>query len=178
MQKFSIIFLFFIFSGSIYSPFIYNLFKVILFSVNVPVLSEHITFTLPIVSQATIFLTKAFCLAILIIFIERETATIVGKPSGTEATIKTMLVIKASEIFTKLASPILIKLINCIIKTIAAANIPIKAIFFPNSASFSCKGVEVFLVDDNSRAIFPNSVLSPTEVITILPFPVATKEPE
>ena len=52
----------------------------------------------PMVSEAIIFLTSAFCFESLMMLIERETATMVGSPSGTAATIRTMLVIKASVI--------------------------------------------------------------------------------
>ena len=63
----------------------------------VPVLSEHITFTEPIVSQATIFFTRAFSFAIFITFTASDTATIVGSPSGTAATISTILLINISD---------------------------------------------------------------------------------
>ena len=69
---------------------------VILFSVRVPVLSEQITFTQPMVSAAIIFFTRAFSRESLITERESETATMVGRPSGTAATISTMLVTKAS----------------------------------------------------------------------------------
>ena len=62
----------------------------ILFSVKVPVLSEHITLTHPIVSEAIIFLTSAFCFDSLIMLTDNDTATIVGSPSGTAATISTI----------------------------------------------------------------------------------------
>ena len=79
------------------------------FSVSVPVLSEQMTFIAPIVSQAAIFLTRALCFDILIIFIASETATMVGSPSGTAATISTMLVMKASETVSSEAVPLAMK---------------------------------------------------------------------
>ena len=55
----------------------------------------------PLVSQATIFLTSAFCFAILAMLMEREIATMVGKPSGTAATISTMDVITRKKRFQR-----------------------------------------------------------------------------
>lgn len=63
-----------------------------MFCVKVPILSEQITLIQPMVSEAIISLTKAFCLDSLMILMERKTATIVGSPYGTAATIKTILV--------------------------------------------------------------------------------------
>ena len=80
---------------------------VILFSVSVPVLSEQMTFMQPTVSQATSFLTSAFCFDILIIFIAKVTATIVGRPSGTAATMSTMLSINAAEISVNISAPLM-----------------------------------------------------------------------
>ena len=59
----------------------------------------------PMVSHATIFLTKAFSLDILIILIAKQIATVVGNPSGTAATISTMLAMNASETVETLAVP-------------------------------------------------------------------------
>ena len=75
------------------------------FSVRVPVLSEQMTLMQPIVSQAIIFLTSAFCRAMRAMLMEREMATMVGKPSGTAATISTMLAMNASEMVSKEALP-------------------------------------------------------------------------
>ena len=49
------------------------------------------------VSQATSFFTKAFFFDILMTLMASETATIVGRPSGTAATIKTIDEMNASE---------------------------------------------------------------------------------
>ena len=64
------------------------------FSVRVPVLSEQMTLMHPTVSLATIFLTSAFSRAMRAMLMEREMATMVGSPSGTAATISTMLAMK------------------------------------------------------------------------------------
>ena len=68
----------------------------ILFSVSVPVLSEHITLLLPNVSTAGSFLIIAFLFAILVTAIERIIVTIAGKPSGIAATAKPTDVINIS----------------------------------------------------------------------------------
>ena len=60
------------------------------------------TLTDPIVSQAIIFFTRAFCLESFITLIASEAATIVDKPSGTAATIRAIADIKASEMTSKL----------------------------------------------------------------------------
>src|SRR3954452_8711656 len=59
---------------------------VILFCVNVPVLSEQIIFTEPNVSTAGNFLIIALRLDIAVTPIDRTTATIAVNPSGIEAT--------------------------------------------------------------------------------------------
>ena len=64
----------------------YTSVTVILFSVNVPVLSEQMIFTEPNVSTAGSFLMMAFFLDIAVTPIESTTATIAAKPSGIEAT--------------------------------------------------------------------------------------------
>ena len=85
------------------------------------VLSEQMTFIAPIVSQAAIFLTRALCFDILIMFIASETATMVGSPSGTAATISTMLVMNASETVSSEAVPLAMKEASWSRKTAAAA---------------------------------------------------------
>ena len=66
------------------------------FSVRVPVLSEQINVTQPIVSEATMRFTRAFCFAIRSTLTARLIATMVGKPSGTHATTSTIAAINAS----------------------------------------------------------------------------------
>ena len=67
---------------------------VILFWVSVPVLSVNITFTAPTVSQACIFFTRLFSLAI--VFIEKAKANVTdsGRPSGTATMITTIALIR------------------------------------------------------------------------------------
>ena len=50
-------------------------------------MSEQITVAQPIVSDATSFLTRQFCRAILSMFIASDTVTIIGSPSGTATTL-------------------------------------------------------------------------------------------
>ena len=69
-----------------------------LFSVSVPVLSEHITLLLPSVSTAGNFLIIAFFFAIFVTAIESIIVTIAGKPSGIAATAKPTDVINISVI--------------------------------------------------------------------------------
>ncbi len=66
----------------------------ILFWVNVPVLSVHITVTEPMVSDASSFFTRQLALAILRIFNARLMVTIMGSPSGTATTIIVTAIIK------------------------------------------------------------------------------------
>ena len=148
------------------------------FSVKVPVLSEQMTFMPPIVSQAAIFLTSALCFDILMMFIARETATMVGSPSGTAATISTMLVIKASETVSSEAAPFAIKEASWMRKTAAAVPVASSAILLPIFASFSCSGVAEDSAAESSPAILPNSVASPTAVTTARPPPPVAKQPE
>ena len=108
-----------------------------MFSVRVPVLSEQIILIQPIVSQAIIFLTSAFSRDIFIILSASETATIVGSPSGTAATISTILVINASDIVLRLTWFLIINWITSTMKTNAAAEVPIIVIVFPSLSSFS-----------------------------------------
>jgi hypothetical protein len=61
--------------------------KVILFIVRVPVLSEQILLAPPIVSQASIFLTKFWSLSIFFTEKANERVTARGKPSGMATTI-------------------------------------------------------------------------------------------
>ena len=134
--------------------------------------------THPIVSQAIIFFTSAFSLDILIIFSASETATIVGSPSGTAATIRTILVINASDTVSRFNCPFITNWITSMAKTMAAAEVPSTVICFPSLSSFSWSGVVVFSIEESSCAIWPNSVLLPTPVTSIWPFPADTKQPE
>ena len=116
---------------------------VILFSVSVPVLSEQMTFMQPTVSQATSFLTSAFCFDIFMMFIASVTATIVGRPSGTAATMSTMLSMNAAENSPNISlacmpsNPATHSSITCITNMSAAAIAPISVMSLPSFASFS-----------------------------------------
>ena len=124
--------------------------------------------TMPIIIRefdAIIFLTSVFCFDNLIMLIDNDTATIVCNPSGTAATINTILVTNASMTSSSTSPPCVAKEMSCTVKTIAAAVTPNNVIALPSQASFSCKGVVLFSVIESSLAIWPNSVLSPTAVI-------------
>ena len=71
----------------------YTFFTVILFCVNVPVLSEQITVALPKVSTAGNFLTIAFFFTILCTPIARTMVDTATSPSGMAATAKLTAVI-------------------------------------------------------------------------------------
>ena len=115
---------------------------------------------------------------ILIILMERETATIVGKPSGTEATIRMMPVMKASAIASSEAVPADTSLAVCSAKMAAEAPAPSMVMVLPSLESFSCSGVLLFSVEDSPLAISPNWVASPTAVTAMTPLPPVMKQPE
>ena len=123
------------FSGEEQNSFPQKLSKVILFSVSVPVLSEHITDTAPAVSVATIFFMSAFSFACFIILSASDTATIVGSPSGTAATIK--ITHDTNKLCTpeKLTVPDKIIFTRDIIKTTTAKETPITVIVLPSFES-------------------------------------------
>jgi len=108
---------------------IYALISVILFWVNVPVLSEQMILVLPKVSTAGNFLTIAFLWAILPTPIDKTIVTITGSPSGMAETAKDTEVIKISIIGIPYHRPIAKITIQ-----IAIAIIPS---FLPSSANFS-----------------------------------------
>ena len=132
----------------------------------------------PTVSQAIIFFTRAFSRDILIMFNASDTATMVGRPSGTAATIRTILVIKASDTVSQFMVWDMAKPMIWMANTIKAAVAPKTVITFPRRSSFSWRGVVSFSIEDNSFAICPNSVLFPTAVTTAFPVPLDTKQPE
>ena len=130
-----------------------------LFSVSVPVLSEHITLLLPSVSTAGNFLIIAFFFAIFVTAIESIIVTIAGKPSGIAATAKPTDVINISVIGIFFIIPI-----TNITAQIAKQAIPNT---FPTSSNFFWIGVvgDSFVII--IFAIFPTSVLIP--VLTTIP---------
>ena len=129
---------------------------VIRFSVSVPVLSEQMTLMQPTVSHATSFFTSAFCLDIFMMFMASVTATIVGRPSGTAATISTILSRKASENSPNICvafmfanssegsgepKPRMSNSTTCTRNITAAATEPTMVMSLPSLPSFSCNGV-------------------------------------
>ena len=165
----------------IYLPSIYATSTVILFWVNVPVLSEHITETEPIVSHASFLVTKAFILAIFCIVIAKVIFIIVGSPSGTAATINATQTVNAvfiPSIESKNANTFDVSTLspfNTIFTTIninsrPAIALEILAIIVPKFPSFIWSGVSSSSFD-RCLAISPIWVLSPIEVTTIIPVP-------
>ena len=126
---------------------------VILFCVSVPVLSEHITETEPIVSQASFFVTNAFILAIFCIVIARVIFIIVGNPSGTAATIKAIHTVNAvfiGSIDSKNSTGLEVFICRVFAITICptiymnnkpAIALDTFAILLPRSPSLICRGV-------------------------------------
>ena len=93
--------------------------------------------TQPMVSQAIIFLTRAFSRDILMMLRARETATMVGRPSGTAATMRTMLVMKASDTVSRLMVWFMANSMIWIRNTMAAAEEPRMVMPLPRRSSFS-----------------------------------------
>ena len=149
-----------------------------MFSVKVPVLSEQITLTQPTVSAATSLRISAFDLASLSTFKVSDIAAVVGSPSGTAATIKTIASTKQSCTEKKLKLPESASLITDKIKAHAAAKEPIIVIFLPSLPSFSFSGAETRASSPRFLAILPSSASSPTAVTSIMPVPEETKVPE
>ena len=145
---------------------------------SVPVLSEQITLTAPVVSVAIIFLISAFSFASFIIFSANETATMVGNPSGTAATNKIIQEINNSCTDENVTVPITICLTIETIKTSPAQTPPIIEIILPSFASFCSNGDLICSFSFNAPAILPISVLSPTTVTIIFPEPLETNVPE
>ena len=137
-------------------------FTVILFSVRVPVLSEHIMLTEPKVSTAASFLTIAFSFIILWTPRARTIATIAGRPSGIAATAR---LIDVNSISNQ-SLPWNIEIIN-INKHIKTAPKP-KA--FPTKANFFWRSVVSFSSSSSIEAILPISVFIP--VATTMPHPL------
>ena len=85
----------------------YILLTVILFSVSVPVLSEHTTLAHPKVSTAVNFLTKALRLSMRLTPSAKAIVTIAGNPSGTAATERDIPIISISNTGSPLNIPVI-----------------------------------------------------------------------
>jgi len=102
-------------------PLMYKACTVIRFYVSVPVLSVHISFAPPMVSEACSLLTRLFSLNILLTENARLIVTASGNPSGTATTITVTAIIKALRIPIALfqvinaALPVIIVLIKSLI---------------------------------------------------------------
>ncbi len=139
------------------SPSAYAWVKVILFWVRVPVLSEQMTEVDPKVSTAGSFFTMAFRFAMRSTPMERTMVTITGSPSGMADTAKDTAVIKISITGMPPASPI-----RKMTAQITRAKAPM---YFPNSASFCCRGVLTSLSPSSMPAILPIWVFMPVSVM-------------
>ena len=151
-----------IFSISISLLSTYIFWTVILFWVNVPVLSEHITDALPKVSTAGNLFTIAFFLTILCTPIAKTIVDTAANPSGIAATAKLTAVMNmwiGSFPYNKPIMNITTQIANAAIPNI-----------FPNLFNFSCSGVVPSSLEFIISAIFPTSVFIP--VSTTIPFPL------
>ena len=158
-----------LFWSSTIFPLIYISFTVILFWVNVPVLSEHITDVHPKVSTAGSFLTKAFLLSILDTPSARATVTIAASPSGIAATAKDTPSINISPISLPLIMP----------STVTTAHITrhITTSTFPSESSFSLSGDFSSSIFWRRSAILPISVFIPISKTLNRPLPFKTFVP-
>ena len=150
-------------SMSISSLSVYIFCTVILFCVNVPVLSEHTIDVLPKVSTAGRLFIIAFFLTILCTLKARTTVTTVANPSGIAATANAIAVLNASK--TVKPDSISIK------KTTMQITIHITPILFPIWSNWSWSGVFWFLVCCSIVAILPTSLSSPVVVTNATPRP-------
>ena len=143
-----------------------NIFStVILFWVNVPVLSEHITVLLPSVSTAGNFFTIAFFFTIF--WTPNTIVDTATNPSGITATASDTAVINMFITPFPCNKPI----IN-INAHIVSAEIPS---VFPNPFNLLWRGVSCFSVSLSIPAIFPTSVFIPVSTTIAFPLPYVIK---
>ena len=140
---------------------------VILFCVNVPVLSEHITVLLPNVSTAGNFFTIACFFTIFWTPIANTIVDTATSPSGITATASDTAVINISIISFPCNNPI----------TNITAHIAKQAIpkVFPKSFNFCWSGVSCFSALSSIPAIFPTSVFIPVFTTIAFPLPYVIK---
>ena len=145
-----------------------NIFStVILFWVNVPVLSEQITVLLPNVSTAGNFLTIAFFFTIFCTPIASTIVDTAASPSGITATANETAVINILITPFPCNSPIIN--INAQIASAAIPNV------FPKSFNLLWSGVSCFSVSFNIPAILPTSVFIPVSTTIAFPLPYVIK---
>ena len=141
----------------------------ILFSVSVPVLSVAITVVLPSASIAPSFLKIAFCFAILC----KPTASVMvmtaGRPSGTAATNKLMLVKSISTNSRCCRRPTTNK-VAVIIRAATLTCIPRRVILWVS-------GESALSMSDRDFAKLPKFVLDPVFVISTVARPAETIVP-
>ena len=134
--------------------------------------------TQPTVSAATSLRISALDFASLSTLRVSDIAAVVGKPSGTAATIRTIASIKQSCTDTKFTLPVITSLTTDNINAKEAAIEPTIVTVLPSRVSFSLNGAETALSNVRSLAILPSSAFAPTAVTIILPVPPQTKVPE
>ena len=145
-----------------------NIFStVILFCVNVPVLSEHITVLLPKVSTAGNFFTIACFFTIFWTPIANTIVETATNPSGITATASDTAVINIPTTLFPCNRPI-----TNITAHITKAAIPS---VFPKLFNLVWSGVSCFSVLFNIPAILPTSVFIPVSTTTAFPLPYVIK---
>ena len=169
--------LFFSSTLALFTPYIKKSTTVILFCVNVPVLSVQITLVDPSVSTAGNFLIIACFLAISFVPTANTIVTIDDKASGIAATATAIANINELNIRFFIFSPSIYPLITWIIKMAAANIIIIIPSFLPKSSNFSWSGVCLLPALSNNVATFPTSVFIPVSVTTKVPLPYTTVAP-
>ena len=154
-------------SKSLIASFQKTFSTVILFCVNVPVLSEHITVLLPNVSTAGNLFTIAFFFTIFWTPIAKTIVDTAASPSGIAATANDTAVINiwiGSFPCIRPTTNITTQIINAAIPNV-----------FPNLFNFCCNGVSCFSVEFIIPAIFPTSVVIPVSTTIPFPLPYVTK---
>ena len=145
-------------------------FTVILFSVIVPVLSEHMTDVQPRVSTLCSRFTRAFTLSIRFTARASAIVTVAGSPSGIAAMAIVIPVISISKTGSPLKTPAA--------KTIRQTPIQMNATIFPSSPRRFWSGVCELSAFDIMLDIFPTCAFLPVAVTRHSAFPLVIIVPE
>lgn len=157
----------------------------ILFIVRVPVLSEQIVLAPPIVSQASIFLTRLLSKSIFLTEKARDSVTAKGSPSGMATTITVIPRMKkfkisttSTDVFHSREIPFsMANLINITTTITIAEYSPNFPMSWASFYSFIWRGVGVGSDSTSKLLTFPMHDNSPTTITIILPSPARTLVP-
>jgi len=136
--------------------------------VSVPILSEQITVTEPRVSTEESFLMIAFPFTKSLAPRVSVAAVIAGIPSGTTEMASETATMKALVTSSRALSPVS-SLRNSRTRIRAQTRSTTLAMLLENQSIFYWRGVSASLTSWMRLAIFPNSVLDPVAVSTVLP---------